>query len=88
MAELYDREAEPPTEIEGVSFIISDSCPWPSRKGLKCKIVPPPSDNPGYPWSQLSRGEVVIWIPDDPLARYGRDERVWSCVIGRGHLIG
>ena len=57
--------------------------PWPERIGLPCRIVPPLRDE--YPWSpyRKQRGQVVIWIDDDPLNgnETAEELRDWTCCI-------
>ena len=78
------------------THIIKETCPWPQRRLLPCRIADRPEGEAGqlYPWAGIGSHEVVIWIDDDPLTcprhpmhEWHKDEswcnheRGWTCVI-------
>lgn len=59
--------------------------PWLERRGFRCRIVPDPGTGT-YPWDKPRRGEVVVFVEDDPHNQPSQflsdEERGWTCVIG------
>jgi hypothetical protein len=68
-----------------ITYMIGDTCPWPQRRGLACGIViPTPEQSKVYPFAGKAESEVVVYIPEDPLAC---GDSWWSCVMDRQHLM-
>jgi len=73
------------SRVTAITHVISDTCPWPQRRGLACGIVAPTYEQSKvYPFAGKAKYEVVVYIPDDPLAR---GDSWWSCVMDRQHLV-
>lgn len=66
---------------------VGPSCPWPERRGLRCRIVDPPSGRPVYPWAARLPHERVVLIDGDPFGPYSRHDPSWSCVLYADDLI-
>ena len=61
-------------------FTVNDRCPWPERIGRTGHVVPPL--RPGeYPWDKTPRGELSVWIDDDPLIGGLVDGEDWTCMM-------
>jgi hypothetical protein len=79
----------------GTRVVLNRRCVWPPRRGCKATIVDPP-DPRQYP-APLQRGEVLVLLDDDPIAKGRRRtafgdgegddrERGWTCVVRRGDV--
>jgi hypothetical protein len=58
--------------------------PWPERIGLTGHVVKDPGDGI-YPFSGRAKGEIIIFIDDDPLNGHYGD--YWTCAIGINDVV-
>lgn len=59
---------------------LTDTCPWPERRGLEGVVVAPPSDGT-YP--QPAKSEVIVKLDKDPLTPALSGHQGWTCVVDR-----
>jgi len=64
---------------------LNQHCSWPERWGLRAHVVDTKGAEHIYPVHGMSRNEVIVFIPDDPLGRGDLlvNGQRWSCVTSR-----
>ncbi len=81
----------------GATFVVTSTSPWPERVGLTAReVIPDGVEARRYPFAGLGKGEVVVFIADDPLREramggdFGRTQAEidsWTCVMYRSSLV-